>query len=754
MRRIPSRPLAAALVVLTAGTLFSVVPGRQRSEEAREGARLSYPPARRVGQVDTYHGVEVADPYRWMEEMESEEVRDWVRAQDRLLKSFVGEAPGRAELRRRVAELTRYDMYAAIRFVGPEFEKRGRRYFFIKTGAGASQPALYVQTGLTAEPRTLLDLRTRRGDDALRLAGFSPSPDGRLVAYLISQNLSNWLSLRVLDVVAGRELPETLEGLHFTGGTVTWAPDGRGFFYTGFERPAEGTEQRAAVRNAKVFFHALGTEQTADRLVHERPEGPGLLYNHQVTDDGRHLVVTATEGGGNKSRVSYADLRTPGGPLKTLIGEADADYKLLGGRGERLWFYTDSQAPRGRVVAIDVDRPQREHWVEVIPEAGETISAGSSVGGNALGLYGDRFVLVYIRDGRPLLRIFSRRGRLQREANFPEGGSIWGGFSGAPRDPEVFYRFLELASPGTIYRLNVATGKTSVFRRATVKVNPADFVVKRVFYRSKDGTRVPMFVAHKRGLRLDENTPVYLYGYGAFAWVAFTWFQPHMIAWMERGGLFAVAGLRGGGEYGAGWHEAGSRLNKQNAIDDYVAAAEWLVSNRYTSRRRLVANGGSASGVVAAAAILQRPDLFAAGVIDIPVLDMLRFDRFTAASYWKPEFGSPADPREFKALYAYSPYHNVRPGRCYPPTLVMAGERDQTAVPLHAYKFVAAMQAAQGCNHPVLLKLMWGTGHNFGATPERSVDSWTDLLSFLIRTIELKPQSETAASAREPQTFE
>lgn len=742
MRRMLSRLLSAALVVLTAGALFSVVPGRQRSGEARGGARLSYPPARRVRQVDTYHGVEVADPYRWMEEMGSEEVRGWVKAQDRLLKSFVGEAPGRAALRQRLAELTRYDMYAAVRFVGPEFEKRGRHYFFVKTSAGASQPALYVQAGLTAEPRTLLDLRARHADDALRLAGFSPSPDGRSVAYQTSLNLSNWLSLRVLNVGTGRELPETLEGLHLSGGTVSWAPDGKGFFYTSFERPPEGTEQRAAVRNAKIYFHALGTQQSADRLVHERPEEPGLLYSHQVTDDGRYLVVTATEGGGNKSRILYADLRAPVGPLKTLIGEADADYKLLGGRGTRLWFYTDSQAPRGRVVAIDVARPRRERWVEVIPEAGEAISAGSSVGGNALGLYGDRFVLVYIRDGRPLMRIFDLSGKLQREASFPEGGSIWGGFSGGPRDPEVFYRFLELTSPGTIYRLNVVTGKSGVFRRATVKVNPDDFVVKRVFYRSKDGTRVPMFVAHKRGVRLDENTPAYLYGYGAFAWVAFTWFQPHMVAWMERGGVFAVASIRGGGEYGAAWHEAGSRLNKQNAINDYVAAAEWLVGNRYTSRRRLVANGGSASGAVAAAAILQRPDLFAAGVIDIPVLDMLRFERFTAASYWKPEFGSPADPREFKALYAYSPYHNVGPGRCYPPTLVMAGERDQTAVPLHAYKFVAAMQAAQGCDRPVLLKVMWGTGHNFGATPERSVDSWTDLLSFLFRTLDLKPPPE------------
>jgi len=315
MRRTNSRLSAVALTVCVLLSLFPV-DARQRPA----GARLDYPPARRVGQVDTYHGVEVADPYRWMEEMDSEEVRGWVKAQDRLLKSYVAEAPGRNAVRSRLAELTRYEMYAAPRFVGEEFVKRGGHYFFIKTGAGASQPTLYVQDGRAARPRTLLDLRARRGDDLLRLAGFAPSPDGRLVAYLTSRELSNWLSLRVLDAATGLELPETLEGLHFSGGSVSWAPDGKGFFYTGFERPAAGQERRAQVRNPKIYFHAHGTEQAADRLVHERPEEPGLLYGHSVTDDGCHLVVRVTEGGGNKSRILYADLREPGSPLRTLIG--------------------------------------------------------------------------------------------------------------------------------------------------------------------------------------------------------------------------------------------------------------------------------------------------------------------------------------------------------------------------------------------------------------------------------------------------
>ncbi|MCI0353557.1 MAG: prolyl oligopeptidase family serine peptidase, partial [Acidobacteria bacterium] len=423
------------------------------------------------------------------------------------------------------------------------------------------------------------------------------------------------------------------------------------------------------------------------------------------------------------------------GAMKPLIEVAEADFKLLGSQGSRFWFYTDWNAPRGRIIAFDLERPQPRHWMEVVPQAQEPISGRSNVGGNALGMFGKHLVLVYLKDGRPFLRTFDLQGKLKKEAAFPTGGSVWGGFSGRQDDPEVFYRFLELTSPSTIYRLNPATGRSEVFLRSTVNLRPGDYVVKHVFFRSKDGTRVPMFLAHKHGAEPGKDTPALLYGYGAFGWVAFTWFQPQVLAWMEMGGVFALPAIRGGGEYGEDWHKAGMKLNKQNAIDDYIAAAEWLVANGYTSSSRLVANGGSASGPVAAAAVLQRPGLFGASVIDRPILDLLRFDQFTAASYWIPEFGSASDPQEFKALYAYSPYHTLRDGQCYPPTLVVSGERDQTAVPLHAYKFTAAMQAAQGCGQPVLLKVMRGIGHNFGATAEQRVDSWTDILTFLFRAL-------------------
>lgn len=725
--------------VLTICSLLSLFPvsGQNRLAVTRSSSRLNYPPAKRVDQIENYHGIEVADPYRWLEEMHSKETEDWVAQQDQLLKEMVGEASVRGGIKRRLAELVNYDMYAATRFIGQTFKKEGKSYFYVVTGARKNQPVLYVQEGLNSRPRTLLDLHSRYGDDKLQLVGFSPSPDGRFVAYQVSKDLSNWVSLRLLDVATGKDIQETLEGLHFLGGTVSWTHDGNGFFYTQFDSPEAGAEQRSAVKNPRIYFHVRGAQQKEDQLVHAAPENPGLLYSHRVTADGRYLVVAAFEGSSNKNIILYKDLRLPNSALKPLIGEADADYKLIGSSGSRFWFYTDLEAARGRIIAIDINKPRRSNWSEVIPEAAESISGRSNVGGNALGMYGDRFVLVYLRDGRPLLRVFDTQGRLLTEQNFPEGSSIWGGFSGRQQDTEVFFRLIEFASPGTIYRLNVVSGERRIFKRAVLKLNSADYVVKQVFYRSKDGTRVPMFIAHQRRVKLDGTNPTFMYGYGAFGWIAFTWFQPNVIAWLEMGGIYALPAIRGGGEYGEDWHQAGIKLNRQNAIDDYIAAAEWLIDNRYTSSSRLVANGGSASGAVAAAAVLQRSDLFGASVIDIAVLDLVRFDKFTAASYWKPEFGSPADANQFKALYSYSPYHNLRSGKCYPPTLVMTGERDQTAVPLHSYKFIAAMQTAQACDNPVLLKVMRETGHNFGSTPERRVESWTDMLVFLYRVLNL-----------------
>lgn len=698
--------------------------------------RSDYPQARRVAQADIYHGIEVSDPYRWMEEMNSEETLAWVKAQDELLKNFTGNLDNRDAIHKRISELARFESYT------PPTKESGR-YFFIKSESGTSKPVLYVQQGPRAEPRILLDTVARFKDMDVTLRGFAPSPDGRLVLCGISKNQSRWIEQILIDAGSGAVIHEAIQGTHNLAGGASWNRDSKGFFYNYFEKPAGTSEQKAVVGSPKILYHALG--QSKDLLVYAPEAKPNLLLTHTVSDDGRYLIIAASEGSSNKNIILYKDIRSLDSPIKTLIGEADANYTFLGNEDNRFWFYTDLDAPRGRIIAIDITKADRINWKEVVSQHRESIAANSTVGGNALGMYGNRFLLMYVKDNNPLLRVFDKRGRLQQEISLPVGGLIWGGFSGRQHDPEVFYRFLGITDQGSIYRLDVETGKVTVFRRPELKFDRNGIVVKQVFYQSKDGTRVPMFIAHKEGIKLDGSNPTYMYGYGAFGWVSFLWYQPLRLAWIEMGGVYAIPGIRGGGEYGEEWHQAGMKLNKQNSIDDYLAAAEWLIKTRYTSPERLVANGGSASAALAAAAIIQRPDLFGAAVIDIPLLDLIRYERFTGASYFAPEFGSPADKEEFSALYAYSPYHNLKKSKCYPPTLIMVGSQDQTAVPLHAYKFTAAMQEAQGCDNPVLMKIMWGAGHNFGATLEQTADSFTDELAFLYRVLKIGDSNKMQA---------
>jgi prolyl oligopeptidase len=715
--------------------------------EQRRFTHLSYPPARRDDQVDTYHGIEVPDPYRWLEDTQAKESQDWSMAEEDLTREFTSRVPANKAIHDRISQLVNYDLYSAPRLLNPPLIKRNGRYFFSKVAAGSSNPVLYVRESIGVAPRVVFDAEARYRDDKLNLVGFMPSPDGHFVACTLASDQSSWLQLRIVKVDDGSELPNALNGLHVAGGSISWSKDSKGFFYTAFDKPAEGTQQRATVKNPKIYYHTIGQAQANDGLIYTRPDKPAWLYTYLVTDDGRYLVVICAEGSSQQKQVFYKDLTAHNGELVSLVNEADADYTLLGSEGPVFWFYTDLHAPRGRIVAIDTTRPLPDHWIEVVPEGREAIAGRSSVGGNALGMFGNRFVLMYLRDGRPLLRVFDSKGHLQQEINLPAGGSIWGGLSGEQHDGEVFYQYLGLTDPSTIYWLDVAKGQNSVFIRSNAEFNPDNYVIDQVFYKSKDGTRVPMFVAHRKGLRLNGNNPAYMYGYGAFGWLSFVWYQPQIIAWLDMGGIYAQPSIRGGGEYGEAWHQAGMKLNKQNAIDDYVEAARWLIDNKYTSPAKLVANGGSASGALAGAAIEQHPELFGASVIDRPVLDLLRFDKFTAASYWKPEFGSPSNPEEFKALRAYSPYHNLERGRCYPPTLIMVGDKDQIAFPAHAYKFTAAMQTAQGCDNPVLLKIMHGAGHNFGATPQQNADNWTEELSFLVRVLRMEASGLLIKSA-------
>lgn len=715
---------------------FIVLTGPISTDSHAQSRKLTYPATEKIDHTDRYGDVAVPDPYHWLEDMKGQKTTSWIKAQDDFLQRFLSKQPARDAIRKRIAELVPYDIYSLP-------SKVQGKYFYTKTDGVTNRAVLYRQDSLNGEPRVLIDATTRFNDAEVVLGTSVPSPDGRWVLYATSRGQSRWLDYRILDVTNGTDRNDVITGGHVLGGPVSWTQDGKGFFYTRFEKPA-GNEQQAVVANGKIYYHRL--DEPGDSVIFAPKEETNALLSHLVTDDGRYLIVTLSDGRAN-NRIFFKDLLEVNGAMKTLIDVANAKYTFLGNKGSRFWFYTDLSAPRGRIVAIDALKPEQDHWQEVIRESDESIAANSSVGGNAVGMIGSRLVLMYLKDGKPLIRVFTLAGQLERTVSLPEGGFVWGGFAGTDNDPEVFYVFTGLRHPCTVFRLNLKNGKQTIFREAKPKFDRSEIVIKRVFYTSKDGTRVPMDIAHKQGLKLDGQSPAYMYGYGAFSWVSFMWYQPQVIAWLDMGGVYALPGIRGGGEYGEEWHQAGMKLKEQNSVDDYIAAAEWLISQRYTTAERLVANGGSASAPLAAVATIQRPELFGASVIDRPILDMLRFDQFTGGAYWSSEFGSPSNSAEFEFLRGYSPYHNLRAGKCYPPTLIMVGDRDQTAVPLHAYKFTAAMQAAQGCDHPVLLKMMWGAGHNFGATPEQRIDSFTDELSFIYSSLNLKPVNESSRAS-------
>lgn len=692
---------------------------------------LVYPPAPRIEVVDMYHGTAVADAYRWLEETNSAATRAWLAGEEALFDSFVAPLPDRDDDRKRLRELVGDGAFSAP-------AKAGGRYFYLGTTAGGSATRLWSTSGRQGESAHVVVEAARLGTTPeASLRACVPSPDGRLVACTVSERQSAWLRLQVVRADTGGPVATGTITLHAVAGAPIWTPDSRGLLYAEFDPPAGNDAAVAPPRASSIAW--LDVAQDGVRARWDLPAPGASLPTIAITADGRFLVVVLAGPAGTEVR--YADLRDASRALRPLVAPGPAQFTFLGAVKKRFWFQTDDAAPRGRVVLIDLDRPDRPSWRTVIPECADAMAAGSSVGGNALGMFGNRLVILYLHDAEPIVRVFHRDGTPEFEHLLPTGGTIWGGFSGRQDDPEVLYQFLGLTDPGSIVRLRLDRRESDVLARPPGRIDGLDVIIERVFYTGRDGTRIPMYVAHRRDLRRDGSAPGYLYGYGAFAWVSFTWYQPFVLAWIERGGVYALPALRGGGEYGQAWHEAGRGRSKQTAIDDYLEAAAWLVARGYTSSDRLVANGGSASGPLAAAAVIQSPRLFGAAVIDRPVLDMLRFDQFTQAAYWIPEFGSPADPADFAALHAWSPYHTLIPGTCYPPTLIMEGDRDPVAVPLHAYKFTAAMQAAQGCDHPVLLEVMRGAGHNFGTTPDETAAAWAGEMAFLRRVLPSGPRA-------------
>jgi prolyl oligopeptidase len=589
-----------------------------------------------------------------------------------------------------------------------------------------NQAVLFTVMSLDAQPQLVLDPNTLSADGTVAVSGMQVSPDGKLLAYSLSASGSDWQEWKVRDVATSKDLSDDLKWVKFSG--VSWTRDGKGFYYSRYDEPKEES-LKATNYFQKLYYHKLGTPQSEDALVYERPDQKDWLFNSSVTEDGNYVIITVYQGTDVKNRVYYKDLRSKDAQVVKLLDDFDGAYTFIGNEGARFFFQTDQEAPRGKVIEVDVNKPARTNWKVIVPEGKETLQATTFVN--------NKFILNYLKDAYTQVKVYDAAGKLVNEVAFPGIGSAEG-FGGKAVDKETFYSFTGFTTPTTIYRYDVTTGKSTVFRQPKVDFNSIDFETKQVFYTSKDGTKVPMFITHKKGLKLDGNNPTYLYGYGGFNVSMTPAFSVGNLVWMEMGGVYAQPSLRGGGEYGEAWHQAGMKLTKQNVFDDFIAAAQWLIDNKYTSTPKLAIGGGSNGGLLVGAALTQRPDLFGATLPQVGVMDMLRFQKFTIGWAWVSDYGSSESAEEFKVLYAYSPLHNIKPGTSYPPTMVTTADHDDRVWPGHSFKFAAALQAAQAGPAPVLIRIETKAGHGAGKPTTKIIEDIADRWAFLVKTLEMK----------------
>ena len=690
---------------------------------------LVYPPSRRDDTVDDHHGTRIADPYRWLEDPDSEETRAWIEAQNRLTFGFLDGAPERDEIRRRITRRWNHERHGLP-------VRRGRRAFWSHNDGLQNHAVVYWadEAGTSdREPRVLLDPNAWSADGTVALAGLSLSEDGELAAYGVQEAGSDWVEWRVRRVATGEDLPDRLRWVKFS--TPAWTHDGAGFYYARYPAPGPGEVHTDANLDQALHYHRLGEAQAEDRLVYRRPDEPRWIFDVQVTEDGDTLVISVSKGTGRVNLVLYQTLGEGGAdraaPIETLVGTFEAELDLVGSDGPLLWFRTNLDAPRGRIIAVDLRRPAREHWVELVPQGEHVIEAASAVGG--------RLFVSYLEHAHTRVAVFDPQGGAPLGDVALPGLGTAGGFGGRREHRDTFYSFTSFSTPATILRHDIERGESEVFRAPTVAdFDPTRYRTEQVFVTSPDGTRVPMFVTSRTDRAGEGPRPTILYGYGGFNVSLTPFFSVVFSVWMDMGGVLAIANLRGGGEYGEEWHRAGTLDRKQNVFDDFIACAEWLIARGVTSPARLAIQGGSNGGLLVGACMTQRPELFGAALPSVGVMDMLRFHRFTIGWAWVDDYGSAEDPEQFRTLLAYSPLHNLRPGTRYPATLVTTGDHDDRVVPAHSFKFAAALQAAQGGEAPVLIRIQTQAGHGAGKPTSMMIEEAADGLAFLARVFDLR----------------
>ena len=681
---------------------------------------LTYPTVSKSEQVDNYHGMAIADPYRALEDPDTDVTKAWVEAQNQVTFSYLNEIPAREKIKQRLTKLWDYEKY------GTPF-KEGESYFYFKNDGLQNQSVLYTLPTLDAEPRIVLDPNQLSEDGTIALSGISISENGQLLAYGLSSSGSDWQEWKVRNIATGEDLQDYLQWIKFSG--ASWTHDHQGFFYSRYDEPNEKTKLEDVNYYQKLYYHQLGTPQSTDILIYHRPDEKEWGFTGNVTEDGKYLIISIWLGTDSKNLVFYKDLTNQNSEVIELINQFSANYSFIDNDDYVFYFRTDFNSPKGRVIAIDTRKPTPKNWQEIIPQAVETLESVS--------VLNNQFVADYLQDAHSQIKIFDLKGNFIREVELPGIGAA-SGFSGKRYDTETFYSFTSFTTPGTIYRYDMKTGKSELFRQPEVDFNADEYETKQVFYASKDGTKVPMFITHKKGIKLDGNNPTYLYGYGGFNISLTPSFSVSLLIWLEMGGVYAVPNLRGGGEYGEEWHQAGMKLQKQNVFDDFIAAAEWLIAHNYTQPGKLAIGGGSNGGLLVGTCMTQRPNLFGAALPAVGVMDMLRFHKFTIGWAWVAEYGSSENPEEFAALYAYSPLHNLKPGTAYPATLITTADHDDRVVPAHSFKFAAALQAAHGGDAPVLIRIDMKAGHGAGKPTAKIIEEAADKWGFLVKVLKVE----------------